>query len=44
MHKIGGYISYTIKNRDNKAGLADIAQKVKKLVNDFPVYSNMTIS
>lgn len=44
MHKIGEYISYTIKNRDNKAGFSDIAQKVKKLVNDFPVYSNMTIS
>jgi len=44
MHKIGEYISYTIKNRDNKAGLADIAQKVKKLLSDFPIYSNMTIS
>jgi len=44
MHKIGEYISYTIKNRDNKTGLNDIARKVKKLVSDFPVYSNMTIS
>ena len=44
MHKIGDYISYVINNRDNKAVISDIAQKVKKLVSDFPVYSNMTIS
>src|SRR4030043_2484596 len=30
LHNTGEYISYVIKNRNNKAGLADIAQKVKK--------------
>lgn len=44
MQKIGQYISYVVKNMNNKAGLSDIAQKVRKLLSDFPVYSNMVIS
>lgn len=43
MYKIGEYISGVLKNRDNPSKLKEIASKVKKLANDFPVYSNLEV-
>ena len=43
MYKIGEYISSALKNRDNHSKLKEIASKVKKLANDFPVYSNLEV-
>jgi len=43
MYKIGEYISSALKNRDNPSKLKEIASKVKKLANDFPVYSNLEV-
>jgi len=41
MYKIGELISYTLKNRENKTKLDDVRKKVKKLVSDFPVYTDI---
>ena len=43
MYKIGEYISSALKNRDNPSKLKEIASKVKKLANDFPVYGNLEV-
>ena len=43
MYKIGEYISGALKNRDNSSKLKEIAGKVKKLANDFPVYGNLEV-
>lgn len=43
MYKIGEYISCALKNRGNPSKLKEIASKVKKLANDFPVYSNLEV-
>jgi len=43
MYKIGEYISGALKNRGNPSKLKEIASKVKKLANDFPVYSNLGV-
>lgn len=41
MYKIGEFITFVLKNRENRTALADVAKKVKALANEFPVYTNM---
>ncbi len=41
MYKIGDFIEFAIKNRENKTAIADLAVKVKKLAGEFAVYPNM---
>jgi len=41
MYKIGELITFVLKNRKNKTALDDAAEKVRALVNKFPVYTNM---
>ncbi|MBN2073773.1 MAG: serine hydroxymethyltransferase [Actinobacteria bacterium] len=43
MHKIGECITGALKNRDKPAILKEIAAKVKKLANEFPVYENFEV-
>ncbi len=40
MHKIGEFISFALKHREDKSALKDLAKKVKDLVSAFPVYAN----
>jgi len=40
MHKIGEFISFALKHREDKPALKDLAKKVKDLVSAFPVYAN----
>jgi glycine hydroxymethyltransferase len=40
MHKIGEFISFALKHREDKSALKDLAKKVNDLVNAFPVYAN----
>jgi len=41
MHKIGEFITFALKNREDKTAIADLANRVKKLAQDFPVYADM---
>jgi len=41
MYKIGELISYTLKNRANKTKLDGAHKKVKELVSNFPVYTDI---
>jgi len=41
MYTIGELISYTLKNRENKTKLDGVRKKVKELVSDFPVYTDI---
>jgi len=41
MNKIGQYIAFALKNRENRTALSELAVKVKKLAGEFPVYSDM---
>jgi glycine/serine hydroxymethyltransferase len=41
MYKIGELISYTLKNRGNKTKLDGAHKKVKELVSNFPVYTDI---
>jgi glycine hydroxymethyltransferase len=41
MYKIGEFITFALKNREDKKAISDLAFKVKKLTEDFPVYPNM---
>lgn len=43
MVRIGEYIIFALKNRDNKTALSELAVKVKKLASEFPVYTDMKI-
>ncbi|MBC7333777.1 MAG: serine hydroxymethyltransferase [Actinobacteria bacterium] len=40
MYEIGSMISYTLKNRDNPTKLKEVGNRVRKLAEDFPVYTN----
>lgn len=41
MYKIGQYIDYVLKNRENKTAISGISKKVAELAGEFPVYSNL---
>lgn len=41
MHKIGEFIAFALKNKEDKTAIAGLAVKVKKLAEDFPVYPGM---
>jgi glycine hydroxymethyltransferase len=41
MYKIGELIAFALKNRKDNTAIADIAARVKKLAEEFPVYPNM---
>jgi glycine hydroxymethyltransferase len=41
MHRIGEFITFALKNSEDKTAIADLAVKVKKLAEDFPVYSDL---
>jgi hypothetical protein len=41
MHKIGEFITFALKNREDKTAIADLAVRVKKLAEDFPIYPDM---
>lgn len=40
MYQIGDMISYTLKNKDNPTKLKEVRDRVRKLAEDFPVYTN----
>ena len=41
MHKIGEFVTFALKNKEDRAAIADLAVKVKKLAEDFPIYADM---
>jgi glycine hydroxymethyltransferase len=41
MYKIGEFIAFALKNREDRTAIADLAVRVKKLAEDFPVYPGM---
>jgi glycine hydroxymethyltransferase len=41
MHKIGEFITFALKNREDRTAMADLAVRVKKLAEDFPIYPDM---
>jgi glycine hydroxymethyltransferase len=41
MYRIGEFITFALKNREDKTAIADLAIRVKKLAEDFPVYPGM---
>ena len=41
MHKIGEFITFALKNRGDRTAIAELAVRVKKLAEDFPIYADM---
>jgi glycine hydroxymethyltransferase len=41
MHKIGEFVTFALKNREDRTAIAGLAVKVKKLAEDFPIYADM---